>query len=366
MTESDKYLKEQIITYLGNKRGLLGEINNCIVDVKKKLDKEKLVSLDLFSGSGVVSRLLKQHSSLVIANDLEKYSEIVNECYLSNRSEIKHNEYKEYKHFIEEYIDNNKFLGIISNNYAPKNDEKIKKGERVFYTSENARRIDTYRKGIQEIPNEMQKFFLAPLLYESSVHVNTSGVFKGFYKDSVTGIGKYGGNGGNALKRILGRIQIKEPVWSYYDCEYRVMREDANSVVNLLGEVDVAYLDPPYNQHPYGSNYFMLNVIANNKIDGRLSRVSGIPDNWNRSVYNKSNLAINAFDELLGNVKSKYIIISYNSEGFIPIEKMKEIVNKYGKATYKAIKYNTFRGCRNLNGRSTYVHEFLITLRKDR
>ena len=56
--ESKDYLTKQIITYIGNKRELLDEIESNVLFVKKKLNKTKLVCADLFSGSGVVSRLL--------------------------------------------------------------------------------------------------------------------------------------------------------------------------------------------------------------------------------------------------------------------------------------------------------------------
>ena len=58
-------------------------------------------------------------------------------------------------------------------------------------------------------------------------------------------------------------------------------------------------MDPPYNQHPYASNYFMLNVILNNKIDGKMSKVSGILDNLNRSAYNKRQEVKDAIDNLV-------------------------------------------------------------------
>ena len=83
--ESRNYLTKQIITYIGNKRELLEEIEEEVVFVCNKLEKEKLVCLDLFSGSGVVARFLKQHSSKIIANDLEAYSKVINECFLSNK-----------------------------------------------------------------------------------------------------------------------------------------------------------------------------------------------------------------------------------------------------------------------------------------
>ncbi|WP_436404851.1 DNA adenine methylase [Campylobacter jejuni] len=40
---------------------------------------------------------------------------------------------------------------------------------------------------------------------------------------------------------------------------------------------DVVYLDPPYNQHPYSSNYFMLNLIANYKKPEEISKIRHFP-----------------------------------------------------------------------------------------
>lgn len=84
MAENRAFLKEQILTYLGNKRSLLGLIEKGIKYAKDDMKKEKISCADLFCGSGVVARFLKQHSSFLIANDLELYSKIVNECYLYN------------------------------------------------------------------------------------------------------------------------------------------------------------------------------------------------------------------------------------------------------------------------------------------
>ena len=63
--ENKRYLTEQIITYLGNKISLLNEIGKEIKTIQKELNKEKLITADLFSGSGVVTRFLKQFSSKI-------------------------------------------------------------------------------------------------------------------------------------------------------------------------------------------------------------------------------------------------------------------------------------------------------------
>jgi adenine-specific DNA-methyltransferase len=151
--------------------------------------------------------------------------------------------------------------GFISEMYSPKDDKNMKLGERVFYTTRNAKYIDTVRKELSLIPKPYQTLLLAPLLYEASVKNNTSGVFKGFYKNSATKVGQFGGNGKNALTRIMSDITLSMPVLSERNCTYKVFQQDANELVKSLPHVDLAYLDPPYNQHPYSSNYFMLNLI---------------------------------------------------------------------------------------------------------
>lgn len=361
--ENEKYLSEQIITYLGNKRKLLDNIATEVEIALNELGVDKAKICDLFSGSGVVARRLKQYSSRLYANDLEEYSYIINDCYLTNTEDFNEDFYNECLEKVLAYTPVSG--GVITDNYAPKNDKDIKEGERAFYTHDNAVKIDTIREAIDKfVPLSYKKFFLAPLLYEASVHANTSGVFKGFYKSKTANVGKFGGEGENALDRILGSIELKKPIFSNYDCHVTLFREDANVLVKHLRGLDITYIDPPYNQHPYGSNYFMLNTILENKIGNNISTVAGIPDDWNKSAYNKKKEALIAFEDLVSNIDSKYLIISYNNEGFISLEEMQTMLSKYGELTTKEIDYVAFRGSRNLKNRNTHTTEYIFVLKK--
>ena len=202
------------------------------------------------------------------------------------------------------------------------------------------------------------------MLYEASVHANTSGVFKGFYKSKTKNVGKFGGEGENALERIKGKIELKKPVFSDNDAQITLFKEDANVLVKHLQNIDITYIDTPYNQHPYGSNYFMLNTIIDNKLGNNISTVAGIPDDWNKSAYNKKNEALKSFEELVKDIDSKYLIISYNNEGFISLEEMQNMLSKYGDLTTKEIDYIAFRGSRNLKERNIYTTEYLFILKK--
>ncbi|MDI6756548.1 MAG: DNA adenine methylase [Endomicrobiia bacterium] len=365
LSENNDYLSEQLITYIGGKRSLLEFIGDGLAPVKKKLNKSKLKIFDVFSGSGIVARYMKRHAELLIVNDMEKYSEVVNKCYLTNKSRVDQKILKEvHSHLLHKLRHRDLREGFICELYAPKDADDIKSDERVFYTPRNAKYIDTARQYIEELPEELKKYFIAPLLSEASVHANTSGVFKGFYKNSETNIGQFGGNNRDALTRILGEIELKYPVFSNYECEYRVYRGDSNQVCEQVDDVDVAYIDPPYNQHPYGSNYFMLNLIADYVRPKNISPVSGIPNEWRRSDYNKKKSAYNSLRELSYNLRAKYLLISFNSEGFVKSEDMTDMLKNIGKVEVMETRYNTFRGSRNLNGRGIHVKEYLYLAEK--
>ncbi|MDR0443744.1 MAG: DNA adenine methylase [Treponema sp.] len=370
MHENHDYLTKQIITCIGNKRSLLDFITQGVHIVQKRLNKNKLDIFDVFTGSCIAARLCKQFSNSLIVNDLEKYSSVTAECYLSNKNKIDIPLLKEiYNDLLATVNDKTLKEGVIAGLYSPKDDNNIKENERVFYTHRNAMYIDTMRNAIDAVPVQYQKYFLAPLIAEASVHANTSGVFKGFHKNRKTGIGQFGGSNSDALFRIKGDIVLPFPVFSNFDCEYKVYNGDANLIVKEAPEVDLAYLDPPYNQHPYGSNYFMLNLILENKYPKNISKVSGIPADWKRSDYNKKHLAFSALSGLIANIKAKYVLISFNSEGFISLDEMKDMLQKTGKVEVLETSYNIFRGCRNLSRakqstRNIHVTEYLYLVEK--
>lgn len=363
----DDFIFQPMLTCIGNKRKLIGIIEDVILDVKKelKMDKQsKIRILDGFCGSTVVSRMLSYHSEKLYTNDLENYSYIMARCFL--QTPFEENKQKINKHIdvMNKLAEEGPYLeGIIATNYAPKDTKNILEGERCFYTRENALIIDTLRKYIEDnVEEELKHYCLAPLLVKASIHTNTAGVFKGFYKKN--GIGCFGGAGENALSRITGKIKLDHIVWN--GCRANCLRGDINKVLkDFKKPLDVIYFDPPYNQHPYGSNYFMLNLIINNKMPESISKVSGIPVDWNKSSYNKKNEATKAMKELLekGLEKAKFLMISYNNEGIIDKETWDSLLKDYTIKVYE-IDYSTFKGSRNLKDRSDKVVEIIYLVSK--
>lgn len=357
------YLTEQIITYIGNKRSLLPFIGKGVDGARKRLGGRKIKSLDLFSGSGVVARYMKRHSSKVITNDMESYSRVANMCYLTNQSSIDKSLLSELRLSFLDKISESLTPGFITEMYAPRDENNITSDDRCFYTRRNAIFLDTAARLLSLQPEPYRSLFLGPLLSRASVHANTSGVFKGFYKNK-DGVGQFGGSGKDALKRIMGEIELDVPLLSRFECEYEINQLDANILAGKIEEVDLAYLDPPYNQHPYGSNYFMLNLLVDYHKPAEVSNISGIPADWKRSRYNARAEAENALFELVSTLPAKFILISYNSEGFISYNSFIKCLEKLGKISVLETMYNTFRGSRNLKDRPIHLKEYLFLLEK--
>ena len=363
--ENPKYLTRQLITYIGNKRALLGQIGRAVEQVKRRVGRDRLRILDAFSGSGVVSRFFKAHAGLLISNDLESYAAVAGRCYLRNRSTLDFAELSRVVADLNARVDTEPLpRGFIEDLYSPKDETHIAREDRVFYTRRNGRRLDNYRRLVDPLPSDMRDLLLGPLLSRASVHANTAGVFKGFYKNRGTGIGQFGGSGADALVRIMGEIRLDVPVLSNFECECIVLQEDANAAARRLKGLDLVYVDPPYNQHPYGSNYFMLDLLVRYERPERISRVSGIPADWQRSGYNVKARSLPLLRELLETVDAPFLLVSFNNEGFISTDEMLSMLNGMGKVDVLETRYNAFRGSRNFDNRPIHVMEQLFLVER--
>ena len=350
MDFNSPFLTEQIIAYIGNKRKLLNLIYNALEQTLPEI-KPGLKFFDAFSGSGVVSRLAKHLNFEVYSNDWENYSYIINNGYIKT----------DRKDIITLFGSEKKLIGYlneinnlpapeygeqyISKFYAPESfniDEADFRVERLFYTRENAFQIDKIRNYIDKYhpmssDNRLRYFLLGLLLYQCATHTNTSGVFKAFHKG-------FGGHNRDALKRILSPIRLEYPQLIDSDYPVHIFREDTGKLAesDRIRNIDIAYLDPPYNQHQYGSNYHLLNTIALwDKINaplvlnerGVLKEKAAIRKDWTatKSDYCYTEPAITSFASLIKNLDAEYILISYSTDGLIPFEVMKDICAEKGK-----------------------------------
>lgn len=384
MITKDNYLKNNLIAYIGNKRRLLPFIENAFLNILEE-DKNIKTALDLFAGSGSVSRLLKTLNLKVYSNDWEYYSYILNYAHICiNEKDVKNM----FKHTggventiniinnIETIYDKDRY---ISKYYAPLDDNNPDlKNERLFYTQYNATRIDIIRHNIEElyknkaINKKEYYYLLASIIYEGATHTNTSGVFKAFHSG-------FGGRNKDALKRILSPISLKE--LSLYDgIKGEVSMLDANEYVlkNKDKHFDLVYLDPPYNQHQYGSNYHLLNTIAlwdkpeiNREIyiNGKKTDKGGIRKDWvkTKSDYCYKKTAKDAFKNLIDNINASHIVLSYSTDGIIDYDDLISILESKGKLKIVTSEYTKYRGAKRsvINKTKNVEYLFIVDTKKN-
>jgi adenine-specific DNA-methyltransferase len=367
-TTHNDFLKQQLITYMGNKRKLLPHIHDVISHVQEQTHKDTgrdtISFADPFSGSGVVTRLalVSKHVSHIVANDLAHYAHICNLCYL--RTPSVHDRER-----IHALIDQANALPDppieeqwIATHWAPADDENIIEGERCYFTRQNALRIDAIRNFIESdaVPDELKPYILAPLLAEASIHNNTNGQFAAFYKDA-DGVGAFGGKKAIDVKRITERIALPYPCFQEKNTETtnttsNITRKDAiqwSKDMTDNGEtVDLLYLDPPYNKHPYSIYYFLLDIIA--KWDKTIDiphSYRGQPKTWVRSPFNSSVDAAGALRSMIADTPARFVALSYYDAGILTVQEIDNLMMEYGHVERHAIQHNVYK---RLHGLGTY------------
>ena len=202
---------------------------------------------------------------------------------------------------------------------------------------------------------------------EASIHNNTNGQFSAFYKDE-NGIGKFGGKKEIDVRRITTPINLKMPIFSPIPCDVTVSRMDTNEWIKKIPEADLVYYDPPYNKHPYSIYFFMLDVINDWDTSQKIPETNrGQTKNWKKSPYNSFTHAKKAFEDLIKNTRSKFILLSYNNGGIIPLGELEEILERYGSLTKIPVEHKTYhklQGIANYKRKKEYedVKEFLWLL----
>ena len=224
----------------------------------------------------------------------------------------------------------------------------------MFYTHSNGMLIDAMRLQLEQwqtdgLLSDLElSCLLAPMLYQACYTSNTSGVFKGFHNG-------WGGQTKTALYRILSQFQPRPAIFCDNGQQNTVYQKDGAQLAEQLREsgetVDIAYLDPPYNQHPYGSNYHVLNTITlwdkpplTEQIEGR--NKAAIREDWRterRSPYNRCGAATDAYDALLQALDARFILTSYSTDGTIPLPALIEACLRRGQTDLVTQQYKRYR-----------------------
>ena len=354
----EAYVLQPMFTYLGNKRKLLGAIDQAATLVREQLGGRRLRVMDAFSGSTVVARLLAAHASELHANDMEPYAHLAACCFLGAPTE-------EQRGRIAAHLAAMNALtvfapGLVATHYAPRDTSSVQPGERAFFTRENAERVDTWRAYVEEhVQADVRPWVLCPVLVQMSLRANTMGHFKAFCKDKDN-LGSFARVG----KRALDAMVLVPPVYNPHPCAVTCTCRDANALLDSFeGRLDLIYLDPPYNGHEYGAFYFLHNIVIDNRVPADVNLVTGLPKKRARSAYNKPGEALATMRKLLARcvAVSAYTLISYNDEGFITAAQWAQLLAPYAVHTWVVDhrRYSANRGVEAAGAR-TRVNEQLF------
>jgi adenine-specific DNA-methyltransferase len=368
-TRTTDFVFSQLIPYIGNKRRLLDLIARALPPAPPA---PAATFLDLFAGSGVVARFAKTRGYRVIANDWEPYARVLNGCAIAHNAPPAFAPLGGYAATIARLNALPPRADWVTNHLCPLDDGRIDPArDRLFFMRKNGMRIDAIRGQIQawrdsgDLSGAEQDCLLSPLLYQACYTSNTSGVFKGFHNG-------WGGRTRTALYRIAGDLLLAPALFHDNGQPNENLCGDAQAVAGQLRdrELDVAYLDPPYNQHPYGSNYHVLNSLAlwdkpalSPSITPRTK--SAIRLDWRtqrRSAYNDARAAAGAYAHLLDTLNARFILTSYSTDGFIPLEKLLEANLRRGHTRLEMKGYKRYRvSSQRFSGKPMNV-EFVVVL----
>lgn len=316
------------LNYIGCKRTLFDRLFSIFQENIPNIDH--LTFSDLFMGTGVVSYQMLDKCRAVYANDLESYS------YVIGRALLKCNYSDRLRDLIKECNALPGVEGLIYKNYSPA-------GERMFFTLENAKKADAIRQHLStlNLPEEEFHFLLASLLVSVDKVANTACVYGAYLKKFKA----------SAIKQL-----VLEPIHTRRD-----IRVEENLVTRGFAEqtdhkADVTYLDPPYNQRSYSANYFPLNYIVSYDESIIPKGKTGTIDKNQSSFCSKPKIR-EAFRKLLENISSHYVLLSYNNEGLLSEDEIREILVSRGSVKLYKIKYNKFKAQKNVDG--DFVYEYL-------
>jgi adenine-specific DNA-methyltransferase len=335
------------LRFIGNKERLL----DWIYSIVQKYNISGDVFFDFFAGTSNVGKFFKQKDYQIISSDLLYFSFVLQKAYIQNNDipkfekllktiEVKSNFLLiDNYNLVLEYLNNIDLInsGFIYNNYAPTKTAHLKQ-PRMYFTDENAKRIDTIRITIEKWQNsnlidENEYYILLATLIESvGFFSNILGVYGAFKKDWD--------------KRALKSFELKPITIIQSQKRHFVFN---NSSLNLLDKFkyDIIYLDPPYNNRQYAPNYHLLETIA--KYDNPIIKgVTGMRDYQNqKSTFCNKATALRDLETICKSKNYKYILLSYNNEGIMPQDDIVNIMSKYGDVIVEEYDYLRFKSSNN-------------------
>ncbi len=318
--------------YIWNKTKLLDFINEWV----KLTWLKSWIFFDAFSWTASVAKFFKKKWFNIISNDLMFYSYVEQKAYIENNTipifrklfnflKLNSDNINKNLDIIIDYLnDLNWIEWFIYKNYCPTWSKKYSNQERQYFTDYNWKKIDTIRNKIDEwkkenLINENEYFILLSiLLNEADYLANISWTYWAYLKiwRSVA----------------TNKLHLKKRELILSDKLHRVYNKNTNELINEIKNIDITYIDIPYNQRQYSSNFHILETIAKND-NPTIKGITGQREDSIKksSNYCKKRFVINETEELIKNLDSKYILFSYSSDWLMNYEDLKKILDKYWK-----------------------------------
>lgn len=353
------------MNYIGSKYTLLPFLDRCVSEVTANNANIRRFC-DIFAGTGAVGRYFKSKGYQVTANDLQYYSYVLNRQYVGNHSllmfraledeipavkNVLFDEMRAAK--VCEYLDLIEPVeGFIYRNYC-KGHHADNEDYRLYFTNENGSKCDAIRMKIERwreegrVTEDEYFFLLATLIENIDKVANTASVYGAFLKK---------------IKKSAAKPLVMKPAEMVYgEQRHFVFNEDANELARRL-HTDILYMDPPYNHRQYSGNYHLLETIArydNPVIKGK----TGMRVEAQKSDYCSRTKVKESFRQLIECVDARYIFLSYNNEGLMTFDEIRDIMSVRGRYGCFEQRYNRFKADRESETRhivadstTEYVH----------
>lgn len=268
--------------YLGNKYKLLPFITGVVKEQKLAFDSVA----DIFAGTGAVSSAFANKQ--LITNDI-MYSNYI--CHYAWFGAEKYN-----PDIIVEYVVKYNNYDKCDENYMTQNFSD------TYFSKKDCSKIGYIREDIEssfsdgKINKRERAILITSLLYAMDKIAKTCGHYDAYRK---------GADFDNSLELLVPLAEVDN------NSDNQCYNIDANELVKNI-QADLVYIDPPYNSRQYCDAYHLLENVAR----WEKPEVFGVAKKMDRSALKSkycTQEATKAFKELITNIKSKYILLSYNN-----------------------------------------------------
>ena len=290
------------IKYIGSKRRLVPVLGELLARCGAR------TAVDMFTGTTRVAQEWKRRGARVTAVDTARYSAVLAECFIGTDAAT---------------VDLGALEDLFSRlNRLPGVDgyvtETFSRRARYFQEA-NARRIDAIRDVIERdfADHPWRPVLISALLLGADRVDSTTGVQMAYLKQWSP--------------RSYQPLELKVP--ELLAGPGTAVRGDATALVADLPPVDLAYLDPPYNQHRYAGNYHVWETLVawdSPEHYGVACKRVGLRGDEGSSVFNRRREAPAAMESLVRSVEADVVVISGSDEGWVTVGDLADMASGRG------------------------------------